>query len=296
MNEKDIFSAMGGIDPQLIEENAGVKRARRRPGAAAVIAACLALLLLAGTMAYLGAAERASDMPLFYAVDGRLYRRATDAAAIMLGLLPASCGKGEKGEAQAVQITEEALASDTEPAGTEPGGEDPDNTDEPQSMTVTINANGLEISCDIIWASTDGSDFILTGNTAYRSCKYAEIMYSCNFKSGTANSVTVFKDGEEALTDDEGRAAESIFASAESIGGSYFYEMVFGVSDPEKVQELLDKTDSVELKLVLEKDGRTVTFIMTYYPEYGIFKDHECFFELTEENAAELNGLLGIGR
>ena len=302
-DENKLFDAMGEVDPSLVAEFQDSGRVKRRARLIPAIAACLVILMAAGAAAYLGGARTRSQMPMFYSVDGRLYKRATDGAAILLSMLPSSCGEEKTGEIKPVEITQQAEAAKTQaPDITQDPDCSPEPTEEPDGTAVTVDFNGQTVSFTVIsgtvvWGGS-GGDILIGLGTAYRSCKYREIINSVGIgPTSPVKSASLYADGEEKASGEEGEKIVKILERAESVYGAYFFEKILGSYSIQlgDIEAALEKVESVELELKLKVGAVDRSFEMTYWPDYGLFKDGELYFELTPDDMEALNEMLDTG-
>ena len=300
-DENKLFDAMGEVDPSLVAEFQDSGRVKRRARLIPAIAACLVILIAAGAAAYLGGARTRSQMPMFYSVDGRLYKRATDGAAILLSMLPSSCGEEKTGEIKPVEITQNTEPDATEaPEGSEgpKSSEAPENTPEPTgaSYEITVVYEGEGENRTATYYVVISSGYMVTSKTAYKCCRYGDIIRSRGVgPTSPVKSVSLLADGVEVLSGDEAGKIAEVFERAESVFGTYFFEKVLGSAEPGDVEAALEKVESIKLELKLKVGAVDRSFEMTYWPEYGIFKDGEYYFELNPDDLEALNELLDTG-
>lgn len=301
MKGNDILEAMGGIDPAVVAEFQETPRRKGRLRIVPAIAACLVMCMLGGVLSLIGGTRPRPDMPMFYSVDGRLYKRASDGVALLLSVLPSSCGEKKTGEIKPVEITQQAEAAKTQaPDITQDPDCSPEPTEEPDGTTVTVDFNGQTVSFTVIsgtvvWGGS-GGDILIGLGTAYRSCKYREIINSVGIgPTSPVKSASLYADGEEKASGEEGEKIVKILERAESVYGAYFFEKILGSYSIqlEDIEAALEKVDSVELELKLKVGSVDRSFEMTYWPEYGLFKDGELYFELTPDDMEALNEMLG---
>lgn len=300
-DENKLFDAMGEVDPSLVAEFQDSGRVKRRARLIPAIAACLVILMAAGAAAYLGGARTRSQMPMFYSVDGRLYKRATDGAAILLSMLPSSCGEEKTGEIKPVEITQNTVPDATEaPEGSEgpKSSEAPENTPEPTKasyeITVVYEGEGRTATYYVVISS----GYMVTSKTAYKSCRYGDIIRSRGVgPTSPVKSASLYADGEEKASGEEGKKAIELLGRADSIYGSYFFEKILGSDSIQlgDIEAALEKYESVELELKLKVGAVDRSFEMTYWPDYGLFKDGDLYFELTPDDMEALNEMLETG-
>lgn len=292
MKEWKLLEALGDIDSALLSEPGRI-RIRRKALAAAAVAA--ALVLAFGVTLLVGAVSR-PELPVFYSVNGSLYRRATNAGAILLEMLPSSCHGEKVGEAKPVEITDgmEAVKPTAQPnAATEPNAAAaPHATLTPIEPSLTVNAEGFSA-----WSvNGDGGDVIIISGGIYVKAAFGEVLKAKGFAEDEEAAI---RDGYYVIA--EGDAAKDIYRGlwnaapvamyAASVPGfdEQVAVMLAGDATEEEIRNLHAIMD-IHTLVILNSDGYGVS--IEYLAKANCFIYRGSVFTLAEDEAAALNALL----
>lgn len=318
MNEKELFNAVGELDPSLIEEAGRMKRRPRFIYAAAAAAA----LIICAAAAVTGLKNRAAVAPetaVFYAVDGKLYRSAAQTTAFAARLMPASCTGGARTEAkqeeQGAAHGEEAEAHAAAPAeAPEAAAKDEREirldkveegvyavmNEEGETYLVKVE-NGVAESglagglINIVCASGEGASQIGQVQIILRELDYIHsqeqiVISPIRFRELASS----FKDwgGKASL-----RVGNKPVIMGEGIGetASALCESS-SISRHEAARICIEKgvvsgeeaLDEINTVLLVFSDGNGLCFAVNYCPEAGIFVSGGSFWFRVSEQAERL--------
>lgn len=284
------METLGEIDSTLLSEEKSLRRKRPWLAAAAVAAA---LVLAFGVTLLIGAARR-PELPVFYSVNGSLYRRATSAGAIFIEMLPSSCHGEKVGEATPVEITEgtEATKAPAEPQAiaaphATKAPAEPVETEAPLGWTSAWSAQGGD--CSIV---------VICGGT-YVKADFGEVLNAKGFAEDEAVSI---RDGSYVIA--EGETAKDIYRRLWKAAPITMYSMsVPGLNEQVALmltvgaseEELRNIHDIMDIHTLVIQNGEGNGVCVDYLAKANCLVYKGSLFVLTEEDSAALRALLGVG-